>query len=320
VTAYGSIDVDPMELQKSFDSDGKYLTEQLQLLLTKNTFGKLHTDHVVVSMPTARTYSRSITLPSDLNGKVIDDAVRIEAEQYIPIPMSQLYIDYEVTNHDASSISALLCAVPQRLVDVCVISCAALGLKVVMVEAGMSAVARLLKQTENGGLATIIVDIGSSSTDVAILDEGSIRVTGGVPVGGNTFTLDISNRMKVPLETAHQLKVLNGINKSPQQAGIKHALDPSLKRIVAEIKKIIRYYQERVTTAHKIEQIIIVGGGSTVPGLGDYFTDSLVLAARVASPWQVLNFGKLPQPAKQFKARYITAAGLATVDPKEIWK
>ena len=82
----------------------------------------------------------------------------------------------------------------------------------------------------------------------------------------------------------------------------------------------MRYYSERVEDARKIEQVIIVGGGSNIPGIGDYFTDSIVIAARLASPWQVLNFGKLPQPARQFKARYITVAGLACVKPKEIWR
>jgi hypothetical protein len=45
-----------------------------------------------------------------------------------------------------------------------------------------------------------------------------------------------------------------------------------------------------------------------------------MMPARVASPWQVLNFGSLQQPSRQFKPRYITAAGLASVHPKEIWR
>jgi len=42
------------------------------------------------------------------------------------------------------------------------------------------------------------------------------------------------------------------------------------------------------------------------------------MAARVASPWQTLDFGKLPQPAKQFRPRYITVAGLASIKPEDI--
>ena len=65
--------------------------------------------------------------------------------------------------------------------------------------------------------------------------------------------------------------------------------------------------------------VVVVGGGSNVPGIGDYFTDSIVIAARVASPWQKLDFGKLPEPNKQFRPRYITVAGLASVSPQGVW-
>lgn len=318
VLGYGSIDLDPTKLQQSIDTDGKYIGEQLQHLLKKKTIGHLRSNHVVMSIPTTRTYSRSVTIPRDIKGSILD-AVRLEAEQYVPIPLNQLYIDYEITKQDEKSTTALLCAVPQKTVDTCVDAATKAGLRVVMVEPGMSSVARLLKTTEDGALATVIVDIGAASTDVAILD-GSLKVTGGIAIGGNTFTLDISNKLGVTLEKAHQLKVLNGLGPSPKQKDIKAALDPNLKRITAEVKKIMRYYSERVEDARKIEQVIIVGGGSNIPGIGDYFTDSIVIAARLASPWQVLNFGKLPQPARQFKARYITVAGLACVKPKEIWR
>ena len=318
VLGYGSIDLDPTKLQQSIDTDGKYLSDQLQELLKKKTIGHFRSNHVVMSVPTTRTYSRSVTIPRDLKGSIMD-AVRLEAEQYVPIPLNQLYLDYEVTKQDKETTTVLLCAVPQKTVDTCVDAATRCGLRVVMVEPGMSSVARLLKSTEEGDLATVIVDIGAASTDVAILD-GSLKVTGGIAIGGNTFTLDISTKLGVTLEKAHQLKVLNGLTPSPKQKDIKAALEPNLKRISAEVKKIIRYYSERVTDARKIEQVVIVGGGSNIPGLGDYFTDSIVIAARVASPWQVLNFGKLPQPSRQFKARYITVAGLACVKPKEIWK
>ena len=82
----------------------------------------------------------------------------------------------------------------------------------------------------------------------------------------------------------------------------------------------MRYYDERLSDHRKIEQVLVVGGGANVPGIGDYFTNELIMPARVASPWQQLNFGKLPQPAKQFRPRYITVAGLASVSADRIWQ
>ena len=318
VLGYGSIDVDPAKMQSSLETDGEYINEQLQLLLKDKTLGEFGSNHVVMSIPTSRTYSRSVTITNESTAP-IEESIRLEAEQYVPIPVGQLYIDHEITHKDKDTTTALMCAVPQKIVDNCVKAASLSGLEVIMVEPGMLSVARLLRYTEDGSLPTVVVDIGSAATDVAIID-GTIKVTGGLPIGGNTFTLDISEKMKVSLEKAHQLKVLNGLNSSPKQKLIVGALEPNLKRIVQEIKKIVRYYIERVPGARNIEQVIIVGGGSNVPGIGEFFTDNLVIASRVASPWQMLNFAKLPQPARQFKARYITVAGLASVIPEEIWK
>ena len=126
--------------------------------------------------------------------------------------------------------------------------------------------------------------------------------------------------MNIPLETAHQLKVLNGLSAGPRQAKITASLRPSLLRIAGEIKKVIRYYTDRFPNEEKIEQVIIVGSGSNVPGLGEFFTNELVMAARVAIPWQTVNFGSLTPPSKQLRPRFMTAAGLALVPPEEIWK
>lgn len=318
VLGYGSVDVDPAEMETSLDTDGKYIEEQLKKLLKEKVLGVFGSNHVVMGIPTSRTYSRSVTIPSTVTSS-LDEAIQLEAEQYIPIPIAQLYLDYEVTNKDTDSTTALICGVPSKIVDNCVSAVTACNLKVITVEPGMLSVSRLLRYTEDGSLPTVVVDIGAASTDMAVID-GTIKVTGGLAIGGNTFTLDISEKMKISLEKAHQLKVLNGLSSSPKQKAIVGALEPNLKRIVQEIKKIIRYYIERVPNARNIEQVIIVGGGSNVPGIGDFFTDNLVIASRVASPWQMLNFAKLPQPARQFKPRYLTVAGLASVKPEEVWK
>lgn len=318
VLGYASVDTNPQEMESSIEGDGKYIANQLKQLLKTRVVGNLSSNQVVMSVPTSRTYSRSVTVPKSVKNS-LGDAIRLEAEQYIPIPVAQLYIDYEITKEDSEFITVLMCAVPQKIVDNCINAANEAGLEVIMVEPGMLSVVRLLRYTEEGSLPSVIVDIGSASTDVAVT-EGTIKVTGGLAVGGNSFTLDISEKMKISLEKAHQLKVLNGLSPSPKQKAIAEALDPSLKRIAQEIKKIIRYYTERMPGARDIEQIIIVGGGSSMPGIGDYFTNNLMIATRVASPWQMLNFVKLPQPARQFKSRYLTVAGLASVKPEDIWK
>lgn len=319
VLGYGSVDLDPAKVQKSLDSEDNYLSENISSLLTDKLIGELPSDHVVLGVPTSRSFSRTFTLPVSAE-KTLKDAVEIEADQYIPIPASALYIDYEVIERTKEQLTVIMSAVPKVLVDNCMLAMQVAGLRPIMVEPGINAVARVLEATEEGHLPTLIVDIGPASTDIAVLDGGAIRVSGGVGIGGNTFTLDIAKKLNVALENAHQLKVLSGLSAGPRQAKITSALQPSLQRILTEVRKVIRYYNERLNDDRKLEQVLVVGGGSNVPGIGDFFTNELVMPARVASPWQRLDFGKLPQPNKQFRSRYITVAGLASARQEDIWK
>lgn len=319
VLGYGSMDLDPAKVQTSLDSGDPYLSESIKTLITEKLVGQLPSNHVVVGVPTSRTFSRTFTVPLSAE-KSLADAVEIEVDQYIPIPIGSLYVDYEIIERNKEILTVIMSAVPKILVDSCLAASTAAGLLPIMVEPSINSVARVLQNTEEGHLSTLIVDIGPASTDIAVLDGGAIRVSGGIGIGGNTFTLDIAKKLGVPLENAHQLKVLNGLSAGPRQAKITGALMPSLEKILAETRKVIRYYNERLNDDRKIEQVIVVGGGSNVPGIGDFFTDALVMPARVASPWQKLDFGKLPQPGKQFRPRYITVAGLANIDQTEIWK
>ena len=319
VLGYGSVDLDPAKVQKSLESNDPYLANNIASLLSDKVIGSLPSDQAIISVPTGRTFSRTFSIPVKAES-TLTDAVEIEVDQYIPIPMSSLYVDYEIIERRKDDLSVIMSAVPKTLVDSCLAAARTAGLEPIMVEPGINSVARVLETTEEGHLPTLIVDIGPASTDIAVLDGGAIRISGGLGIGGNTFTLDIAKKLGVALENAHQLKVLNGLSAGPRRAKITAALEPSLQRIASEIRKVIRYYNERLNDDRKLEQLVIVGGGSNVPGIGDYFTNELVMPARVASPWQKLDFGKLPQPNKQFRPRYITVAGLASVNQKEIWK
>lgn len=322
VLGYGSIDLEPTKVKESLEGTSTYLADNIQLLIKEKIAGSLPSNHAVIGIPTARSYSRTFTLPASAE-KNLKDAIEIEVEQYIPIPSSTLYIDYEIIERNRKEITVLMSAVPRAIIDKSIAAAESADLIVSLVEPSISAVARLLTNTEDGHLPTVIVDIGPASTDIAILDGGIIRVTGGLAIGGNTFTLDIARKLGVTLENAHQLKVLSGLSAGPRQEKLTSALTPSLERIIVETRKVIRYYNERLSgdsDDRKLQQLLVVGSGSNVPGIGEYFTNALIMPARVASPWQKLDFGKLPEPAKQFRARYITVAGLASIPAGSIWK
>lgn len=317
VACYGSITIDPLKAHESLTGNPEYLSEKLKELVAKNIIGRVPSDHAVICIPTNLTYNRSTSLPVEASKKMAE-AVSLEAEQSIPVPGKELNMTYEVLEKTKESVEVSISAVPKKIVDNVVSICDAAGFYPMLVQPSISSVARLITLTEQGQLPTLVVDIGAATTDLAILSHGKIRANASVQIGDNAFTNAISKALKTSLENAHQLKVTDGLAYSKKQASITKALAPSLKQIVDEIHKILRYNSERLGSTEKIEQVIVVGSGSNMPGLGEYFTDTLIMPARVGSPWQNLNFGSLQQPARQFKARYISVAGVASITPKEL--
>ena len=316
VFGYGSVDLDPAKLQESLATGNTYLSDAINSLMTNHITGHIPSNHVAISIPTSRTYSRNIVLPRQAENNLLE-AIQLEAEQYIPLPLTELNVGYEIIQKTDKDLTVTISAAPAVLIESLVAACEASGLVVLMVEPGINSIARLVGYAEEGQLPTILVDIGAATTDVAILDS-TIRASASVNEGGNSFTLKIAEKLQVSLEAAHQLKVLEGISHGPKQAKIIDAIKPTLDQIIDKVQKVLRYYTERIDGERQLAQVVIVGGGSNVPGLGEYFTNALVMPARVASPWQVLDFGKLPQPVRQYKPRYITAAGLACTLPEDI--
>lgn len=317
VAGYGSLDLDPNSLQLALSSDNDYLTKSLKLLMSKKIIGQINTTSVALSLPASQTFSRTFSLPKKTK-HYLKEAVALEIEQYIPVPINKLYIDYEIIKENKTESMVLLSAIPRKITDRAIASVNQAGFDVVLVEPSTNSLSRLLSQVEDGDIPTVIVDIGPSHTDIAITDTSIVRVTNSLPIGGNNFTMEIAQQLNISLENANQLKILSGLNAGSKQASIKSALAPSLQAITKEIRKVIRYFNERISQGRKLEQLLIVGGGSSLPGIGEYFTDELVIPARVACPWQKMNFQNLPEPDPQYRSRYLTVTGVALASKKEL--
>lgn len=318
VHGYGSIELDPAKISDNLESSRDYLIQKIGELFRDNIVGRLESNRVVLGVPAVRTFARTFSMPADQESN-IKQAVNLEVEQYVPLPLENLYVDHLIINRGKSELTVLMCAVPKKFIDDLLDVLNELELEVAVIEPGIYALSRLLDYTKEGGMPTVIVDIGPGGTDIAIFDK-AVRVTGGLAIGGNTLTLDIAKKMDLAIENAHQLKVLSGLNPGPRQAKVTAALKPSLTKVVNETKKIIRFYTDRFPNEAKLEQLLIVGSGSNVPGLGEFFTNELLMPARVASPWQSLDFAGIDQPPKHLRARLATAAGLALVEPGETIK
>jgi Tfp pilus assembly PilM family ATPase len=117
---------------------------------------------------------------------------------------------------------------------------------------------------------------------------------------------------------AHTIKTRYGLEPSKKQAEILDAIRPELDKLMGEIRKMIRYYNERASEDALIGQIIILGGGANLPGLSTYITDQIRIPTRLCDPWQNISFGGLQAPHQLETTLYTTAAGLSLIGAEEL--
>lgn len=293
------------------------IADAAKKLFDQHLIGDISTRRVSLAIPAYRTYTRSLNLPK-LGTKELKESVELEAEQYISLPLDQLYLDYEVVRDTAEGVDVFLVAVPRTIVDSYLELTQIMGLETVLIEPTLSSAGRLFMVDPQSDMASIIIDFGSQSSDISIVDK-HVLVAGTVQGGGESFTASIQKQLGVSQEEAGLIKTRYGLGLSKEQAAIKQTLEPTLAEIVKEIRRMIRYYEERYGADRPIGQIVTLGGGANMPGLSEYLTAALRLAVRHTDPWQYLEDKHLQAPAAADKPMYATVAGLSLGDPKGIF-
>lgn len=315
VSGYGIANFESGAIVDGVIKDPEVLAKAANELFKKNLIGDVTTRRVVLAIPASRSFNRTVQLPN-MSTKQLAEAVHLETEQYIPLPLESLYIDYEVIRHSAEGVELLVVATPRAIVDSYLMFTRLLGLEVVAIETTIASGSRLFVQAEASNVPTVLIDFGSVSSDITIYD-GSIVVTGTVLGGGDSFSGLIADALKVTKQEANIIKSKYGLGVSKKQKEIVQSLSPLLDQHIKEIRRMIRYYEERSDTKRKIGQIVTLGGGANMPGLSEHMTDQLRLPVRMCNPWEKLDFGGLQPPSTGEKTVYVTAAGLALLEPQE---
>ena len=279
--------------------------------------GDITTRRVALAIPAYRTFTRSLQVPR-LQGKELQEAVELEAEQYISMPLDELYLDYEIVRQTQDETELFVVAVPRKIVDSYIDLAQVMGLEPVLIEPTLSSSGRLFSIEDSGDEAAFIIDFGSLSSDISIYDKHTI-VTGTAQGGGASFTNAIVQDLKVTPEEAGLIKTRYGLSASKRQLEIIASLNPVLGQITKEVRRMLRYYEERYGGDRPINQIITLGGGANMPGLSDYLTDNLRMAVRHADPWFYLDYKHLESPSDADRPMYATVTGLSLVNPKEVF-
>lgn len=262
-----------------------------------------------LSLPESLVFTRVIKFPL-LSDEEVSAAVKWEAEQYIPIPVSEAVIQYSIINRNeaTSQTSVLLVAAPKAVVEKYVKLVRIAGLTPVSAETELTAMARSLSPDKG---VSLLLDLGSSATDMSIIKDMQVVFTRSIPVAGEAFTRAVSQGLNISAQQAEEYKKTYGLSSSQLEGKVKQALEPIFRMVIDEIKKAIHFYQSE-EKGDTPSSVIITGGASTMPEIVPYLTENLGIETIVGSPFAKLNIdAENMKSLAPYASIYAAAVGLA---------
>ncbi len=246
---------------------------------------------IVTALPETFVFSKTIQVPK-MSPKELATSVPNEAAQYLPIPLSEVYVDFQVllTHPDEALIDVLVAASPKKLVDDYVEMAKMANLELVALETKPIATGRAIIKDKTKSMA--IVHIGTELTRIAIWDKANIRLVTTASIGKNQILEKIS-------ALKPGFKDIGEIDLNNEDISLSAVFD----EIIDEVLDAIRYHQNRSYKPTPISQIAICGSAAKIIGIEDYFTKKTNISSIVTSP----NITNL----KNLDPQFIPALGLA---------
>ena len=276
---------------------------------------KIKEKKVICSLPETKAFLRIISIPQ-MSPEEIDEAVKWEMEANIPMPLDQVYYDWQVIPEtlplEKNKTNLLVVAIAKDIVDQTISVLELVGLEPVGLEIESIAQARSLLAEKTENETVLIVDIGDRRTSFSISKGGVPCFTSSIPLCGQSLTDVISKGLGVPFEEAEKIKISYGIGNDFKSDALFKATKPVLENLLQEIERSIDFYVTGLKYSESINRIIMCGGGSNTKGLIPYFSKKLGREIELGNPWINMVMGKkLPMIEKNQSLQYSTAIGLA---------
>ena len=192
-------------------------------------------------------------------------AVVFQARQYIPLPVSEVTIDWlkvgeREDEEGTKKQQILLISVPNERIKSYRSIFKAAGLKLVALEIESFSLARALVGSDP--TPTIMADIGGRSTNIAIVDQGFWKYNGRTDFASGSLTQAIASSTNIDIRRAEELKKRRGLLGTGGEYELSTLMIPFLDVIIEEVRRVRDAYEKECQG--KIERVILAGGGEFI--------------------------------------------------------
>ena len=273
---------------------------------------QIKTKQAYFSIPDFASFFTSFELPH-MPESEIPEAVKYEAPRRIPLPISEVVLDWQLIKGGPSKegktpLRVLLVAVPNNVIEQYQRVAQGAGLKIQALEAEVFAVMRSLVKYQDKTGVVCLIDVGERSTTINIVSQGILKISHSFDISGEDFNRVLSEALKVDVKKAEIIKRMYGITS--EHKSLQKVIKPLASAIVEKTKSIFDeiYLQDK----ERVGKIILSGGGAILPGFIDYFHTSLDVPVEIANPFLDINYHPTLETAlKRLSPSFTIAVGMA---------
>jgi len=253
----------------------------LNSVLKSGNFG---TKNAVLGIPGFFSLIFFIELP-EMPETEIEQAVKFEATKYIPTPLKEVSLGWEIVgsiqeksleggqpSSQGRKIQVMVVSVPRSTTTKYQEIAKAAKLNLTVMEVENFAVVRTLIGNDKGTF--MIVNIGARATDFIIVSDGIIRITRSINIGGSEISRSLASGLGIDLARADQIKKSDRVNLLDPQGETTRLIGPTMGMMIDEIKRLREIYHKK-SPLKKIEKLIFTGGTSKMTTLVEFFTKEI---------------------------------------------
>ncbi len=337
LASWEEISIKPGLIEEGEIKNEEALVEIIKAGLNKVRGEKIRDRNVIASLPEKKAFFQIIQMPK-MEKEELKTAVPFEAENYIPLSIDDVYLDFQVISSSLDRLNILIAAIPREITDSYFSCLKKSGLIVRALEVESQSIGRALIKNRVSSSPILIIDFGGSITSFIFFSGYSLSFTSSISISSRDITEAIAQALKIDLAKAEELKIKYGLKiktgsrskkTKPDSNLMKEivknkevfeATKPILINLINQAKKHIRYYQNHIDhMGHspkdgKIEKIVLCGRGSNLKGLTDFLSFELKIPVEFGNPWiNILSdpLKEVPGIPHEESLGYTTALGLA---------
>jgi len=248
---------------------------------------RFDTRKVVTAFPESSVFTRVVEIPV-MSDKELATAIHWEAEQYIPVPLKDVRLDYEILKRPQNGdgkMTVLLVAVPTTTIERYLNIIQAAELQPLAFETEIIALTRPFISSTGMSPTTLIMSLGAQTTDLCIMSGGVIVFTRSIASGGKALAKAIAQELGFEMDQAEEYKKAYGLLGDQLEGKIQDIIKPIFDVIVSEIERAILSYRSRYP-ADPIKRAVLCGGSAKLPGVAVYLTNVLDVEVQIGNPWE----------------------------------